>query len=246
MMQLLISVKNLEEAKLAQKLCVDMIDLKDPNIGALGALNLQETALIMRQLKGCDIYRPTVSATIGEQHASLADLIAAIKQRVKIGVDIIKIAVDDYFYMADFYTEIRKLSQTGTKVVAVFFANNEINFDLLPKLQQAGFYGAMLDTQFKQHDLLSLQTKQALHFFTQICHQYQLKCGLAGSLKPLHIDALLKINPTYIGFRGGVCENSLRTSVLNQAKMLEVQDMLRNGNKKCTNPQSIYSLALHS
>jgi (5-formylfuran-3-yl)methyl phosphate synthase len=91
-----------------------------------------------------------------------------------------------------------------------------------------------LNTQNKQHDLLSLQGRQALHYFTQQCQQHQLMCGLAGSLKPQYIDTLLEINPTYIGFRGGVCDNLDRKRDLNQAKLAHIVNMLRNGNKNRT------------
>lgn len=242
MTQLLISVKNVEEAKLALAAGVNIIDLKDPNVGALGALDLEVSLEIVKLIKGSQL----ISSTIGEHHASLNGLILTIKQRAAIGVDIVKIATSDIFYHIDFVDEMLKLCQTGIKIVAVFFADSAIDLNLLAKLQQAGFYGAMLDTQHKQHDLLQLQSKQALHLFTQHCHQYELSCGLAGSLKPQYIDALIEINPTYIGFRGGVCNNSLRTNGLNQAKMEEVLKMLRIGNKNNINPHLILGLALHS
>ena len=248
MTQLLISVKNKHETKLALAADVDIIDLKDPSNGALGALDLHATKEIVRLVNGC---KP-VSATVGELHTSVDALILDIKARADAGVDIVKIAVSDLFQAVDFYEKIQTLTKAGVKIVAIFFADSQIDLSLLPKWQQAGFYGAMLDTKIKkvthckQIDLLSLQTKSALQLFTQLCHQHQLLSGLAGSLKPQHIESLIDINPTYIGFRGGVCENLLRTNGLNQAKMQEVQKMLRNGNKNNIKPHLILGLALHS
>ncbi len=242
MTQLLISVKNVQEAALVLAAGVDMIDLKEPNIGALGALDLSTTEQILTRVNG----EKTVSATVGEQHANVAALVNDIQKRADIGVDIIKIAVSDLFQATDFYDEIARLTNAGIKIVAVFFVNNIINFELLPRLKQAGFYGAMLDTQHKQHDLLNLQSEQTLHLFTQACQKNQLVSGLAGSLKPQYVDLLLKINPTYIGFRGGVCENSDRKSGLSQVKLSQLQNVLRNGNKNHTKAQLILNLALHS
>ena len=242
MTQLLISVKNIEETQLALDAGVDIIDLKDPTNGALGALDLNTSTAIIKLVNG----NKPVSATVGEHHHNLQVLVLAIKQRATIKVDIIKIAVSDLFYQVDFVDEILNLCQTGIKIVAVFFADDAIDFSLLPKLQQAGFYGAMLDTRAKQHDLFSLQNKQVLHHFTLCCQGHQLICGLAGSLKPQYIEALLEINPTYIGFRGGVCNNLDRKSGLNKAKLSFVQNMLRIGNKNNTNPHLILGLALHS
>jgi (5-formylfuran-3-yl)methyl phosphate synthase len=242
MTQLLISVKNIEETLLALQIGVDIIDLKDPNIGALGALDLQETRRIVQTVDGFAL----LSATVGEQHAQLNDLVLDIEARAEMGVDIVKIAVSALFYDENFLIEMAKLSIVGIKIVAVFFADASLDFGLLPVLQKAGFYGAMLDTQNKQCNLLEVQEKMTLRLFTQLCHQNRLKSGLAGSLKPQHIEELVNFNPTYIGFRGGVCENNRRNLTLSGAKVIEVKDMLHAHNKLTGNPQKTMDLALHS
>ena len=242
MTQLLISVKNAQEANIALAADVDIIDLKDPNIGALGALDLEVTKQIVRLIDG----RKSVSATVGEQHASVDALVNDIKTRAAMGVDIVKIAVSDLFQTFDFYEKISELTKSNLKIVAVFFADEFFDLNMLPALKGAGFYGAMLDTKNKQQNLLQVQNQQALHFFTRQCHQYQLISGLAGSLQTQHIDLLAHVNATYIGFRGGVCDNAQRKSTLNIAKLSDVQTMLRNGNKKGIKAQLILGLALHS
>jgi (5-formylfuran-3-yl)methyl phosphate synthase len=242
MMQLLVSVKNPDEALLALDAGVDMIDLKDPNNGALGALDLQTTELILQALDGGAL----VSATVGDVHATIAILIRDITARTALGVNIIKIAVNDLFAQADFCASMRPLSANGIKLVAVFNAENEINFAVLPKLQQAGFYGAMLDTQNKQHALLEIQTNALLQRFVIECEKYHLVSGLAGSLKPQHIEELCKINPKFIGFRGGVCESFVRESSLSQNKMALVKNVLLKHNKISTKARKSMNLALHS
>lgn len=242
MTQLLISVKNIEEAKVALEASVDIIDLKDPNLGALGALDLVSTRKIVRLVYGQSL----ISATVGELHTNIDELVADIQLRANAGVDIVKVAVSAFFYQANFYDVITQLTKAGVKIVVVFFADEEINLNLLPALKNAGIYGAMLDTKNKHKNLLQVQHQQALHFFTQQCHQYQLKSGLAGSLQPQHIDQLVETNPIYIGFRGGVCDSSQRKSALSQAKVHEVIGMLRNGNRNSTKAQLILGLALHT
>jgi dihydroneopterin aldolase len=137
-------------------------------------------------------------------------------------------------------------SNQGVKLVAVFFADEKMDLDLLEKIKQAGFFGAMLDTRAKQKNLLQIQAKINLQTFTHACHQLQLKSGLAGSLRPQHVDSLVKFNPTYIGFRGGVCENCVRESALSSAKVAEIKNMLHIHNKFNGKPQGILHLALHS
>ncbi len=242
MTQLLISVKNVEEVQLALDACVDIIDLKDPNVGALGALDLQETARIVQLVDGFSI----VSATVGEQHKRLNDLVQDIEARAEVGIDIVKIAVSPLFYEENFIVEMAKLSIVGIKIVAVFFADAKLDVDLLHILSKTGFYGAMLDTQTKKNDLLQVRSKKALQSFVMQCEKNNLKSGLAGSLKSQYIESLCELNPTYIGFRGGVCENSLRNMALSSSKVVEVKNMLRQHNKTYVKPQKILGFALHS
>ncbi len=242
MMQLLISVKNVEEALLAFSANVDIIDLKDPGVGALGALDVEETGRIIAAIDGFCI----LSATVGEQHVRLNDLILDIEARAEMGIDLIKIAVSPLFYDENFLIEMAKLTIVGIKIVAVFFADDALDLNLLPILQKADFYGAMLDTKTKHNDLLTVQTIQVLQKFVDLCEKNHLKSGLAGSLKPQYIELLHKINPTYIGFRGGVCENSSRIEALSSGKVIEVKDMLRMHNKFDVKAQGILELSLHS
>ena len=242
MTQLLISVKNAEEAQLALDACVDIIDLKDPNVGALGALGVEETLRILQVVDGLAI----VSATVGEQHIYLNDLAVAIEARAEMGVDIVKIAVSPLFYDENFIVELAKLTIVGIKIVAVFFADTKLDFNLLPMLKKAGFYGAMLDTQAKQRNLLQVQTVTSLQTFTHKCDQYDLRSGFAGSLRLQHVMELLAFKPNYIGFRGGVCDNLLRNHALVPNKVIELKNMLRKHNKICAKPQKILGFSLHS
>jgi dihydroneopterin aldolase len=239
MTQLLISVKNCEEAKLVAGLGVDIVDLKDPNNGALGALSIDLTQQILCLLDA------TTSATVGENHPSFNSLLDAIKLRAELGVDIIKIAISDFFYDENFVAEMRLHTQK-TKIVAVFFADSAIDLTLIDVLQAAGFYGAMLDTQQKQLDLFGLLTKQALQKFVHLCAKHSLISGLAGSLKQQYIDELIKINPTYIGFRGGLCENNQRNADLSHEKVLNTVTKLHKHNKLSAKGQKTLSLALHN
>ena len=227
MTQLLISVKNVAEALIALDAGADIIDLKDPSIGALGALDAVLSLQIVHAING----RAIISATIGEQHASLNALIASIEARAKLGVDIIKIAVPKFFNEPEFLLEITQLTNNGIKIVAVLFADEPIELSLLDKCQQMGVFGALLDTNNKQQNLLQVQSQGDLQMFTQKCNLHQLQYGFAGSLRPQDIADLINFNPTFIGFRGGVCENNLRISVLSLSKVLEVKKCCTNATK---------------
>lgn len=242
MTQLLISVKNIEEASMALHSGVDVIDLKEPSVGALGALADGVVEQVVRVVDG----RALVSATVGEGHGNVDALVVSIKSRAALGVDIVKIAVSELFGQQDFFTEMLKLTDQGIKVVAVFFADNAIDLSLILKLQQAGFYGAMLDTQDKQFSLMDVQSTAYLNRFVSECEQSQLISGLAGSIQEQHMNALLQLAPTFIGLRGGVCENHIRASALSASKVYEIKSMLLNYNINFAGRLKTNGLALHS
>jgi (5-formylfuran-3-yl)methyl phosphate synthase len=257
MTQLLISVKNVAEALLVLEAGVDIIDLKDPNVGALGALDMPLTKQIVRAIRNQkssaeyeqNLARPNfpkISAAVGEQHIDLNSLIVDIEARHALGLDMIKIVVSKLFYDAHFVSKMQSLTGKGIQLVAVFFADEAVDLALLPMMNQVGFYGAMLDTKIKRLGLLQTQTADDLLNFTQICHQYDLQSGFAGSLQPQHIASLASYNPTYIGFRGGACENLARKTDLCAAKVVEIKKLLLTHNKINIKPQKSKHLALHS
>ncbi len=241
-MQLLISVQNSEEALVALHASADVIDLKDPNNGAVGALDLVTTAQILQEING----HALVSATVGESHATLRDLVGDIQARVDLGVDIVKIAVSPLFDEVDFFAEMHKITSQNIRLVALFFADVTRDTQSLAKLHNVGFYGAMLDTQEKRFSLLELQSKAHLEEFIRDCEKNQLISGLAGSLKPQDVEFLQELKPTFIGFRGGVCEDNMRESALNLDKVQKIKKMLFKHNKINGLARKSLVSALHS
>ena len=206
MTQLLISVKNLEESRIARYAKADVIDLKDPSVGALGALGVDVVSQIVQDVSGGVL----LSATVGEGHATIDVLKQDIVLYAGLGVDVVKIAVSGLFELADFYSEIKQLTNLGIKLVAVIFAN----------------------TKLKKTSLLDLQTTKTLQKFTVVCKQHMLISGLAGSINMTHVDRLLMLNPSFIGMRGGVCHRRDRTSTLVGDRVVEVKTMLLNYNNR--------------
>jgi len=255
MTQLLISVKNVEEALVALESGVDIIDLKDPNIGALGALDIETSREILQKVHQYKLLSrqqtsALTSATVGEDHVTLNDLISDIEARIKIGVDIIKISASSLLSNTGSFVEDQLMTHISSskqvKFIAVFFADQSVDLTLLEKLKHHGFYGAMIDTHKKQQNLLEICNLSTLQMFTQECQKNDLKSGLAGSLKPQHVEALAAINPSYIGFRGGVCAEGLRKNSLMQNKVINVQVLLQEHNKTNAGVLLSMPLALHS
>ncbi|MES2637315.1 MAG: (5-formylfuran-3-yl)methyl phosphate synthase [Pseudomonadota bacterium] len=234
MMNLLISVKNAEEALIALEASVDMLDLKNPNVGALGALDLKTTEQILQEIQRYQALtfhqsQPLISATVGENHTDLDTLVKEIDKRIKMGIDIIKIATSDVCRNNVLKTLSAQARQV--KLVAVFFADESMDLTWLEKFKNGGFYAAMIDTHTKQQNLFEICSISNLQNFVQKCQKIGLKAGIAGSLKPQHIENLVAINPSYIGFRGGVCTDNLRNSSLMVEKIINLKKLLQEHNK---------------
>ncbi|MDD1632684.1 MAG: (5-formylfuran-3-yl)methyl phosphate synthase, partial [Methylococcaceae bacterium] len=84
---MLASVNSLAEALLALSADVDIIDLKQPALGALGALDIDTVKQIVAGIYG----RCPVSATIGDMPMQPDPVFNAVKAMAETGVDYIKI-----------------------------------------------------------------------------------------------------------------------------------------------------------
>lgn len=231
--QLLISVTNTTEALMAMNAGANIIDLKDPNVGALGALPYETTRDIVLAINN----RALVSATVGEHHHTIADLNKAVKHTADLGVDIVKIALNENLARSlladiDFLKLINQLKNNQVNLIAVLFADQSLAMNILPLIKELGFYGVMLDTAHKNgKSLIYYITGENLKIFMQMCGGYQLVTGLAGSLNINLAESLLNSKPNYLGFRGGVCHDLNRQSKLDKDKILKIKNLLLNYNK---------------
>ena len=219
---MLASVTSVEEALIALDAGVDMIDLKNPSAGALGAL---EPALVKRIVLEID-RRRMVSATIGDLAMEPSLIVKATKMMIETGVDVVKIGFFGQRNYIDCLEALKSLS-ANNKLIAVLFADENPDFSLLPLIAEAGFYGVMLDTANKSNGhLLSYLSVDELLEFVTCSLALRLETGLAGSIQAGHIKALRGIKPSYLGFRGALCEHNKRVLGLDPIKVLNIKNML--------------------
>jgi (5-formylfuran-3-yl)methyl phosphate synthase len=228
MTQMLASVVNVEEALIALEAEVDIIDLKNPAQGALGALPLSVIREVVVAIAG----RAPVSATIGDLPMLPELLVKAAMEVAETGVDIVKIG----FFGEDRHIAcmeaLQPLAADGIRLVAVMMADQQVNFGLLPQFKQAGFYGVMLDTALKKgKNLLSSISIAQAQAFVDKAYELNMISGLAGSLGLTEIPVLLELAPTYLGFRGAICQNKERVSSINLKSVVEIRHALRKNNK---------------
>ena len=223
---MLASVTSVAEALLVAELAVDIIDLKQPSSGALGAL---DTALV-KQIVTVIKHRYPVSATIGDLPMNPEIIVSAVQTMAATGVDYVKIG---FFPNGDIPATLTQLSpliaEQNIALIAVLFADNKPDFALLALLKAAGFKGVMLDTMDKNNgSLTQVMSLECIQEFVTITRKLGLLCGLAGSLRQLDIAVLRMYQPDYLGFRGALCTDSNRVGELNQQAIVSLLNTIRN------------------
>ncbi|MBV9066360.1 MAG: dihydroneopterin aldolase [Methylobacteriaceae bacterium] len=207
---MLASVTGPAEAELVLEAGADIIDLKDPSAGALGALPPE----IVRESVARAAARRQTSAVTGDLPMEPDTVRAAAETMAACGVDYVKVGI---FPSERAQEVVRALNETArrAKLIAVLFADLAPDFDLIDACADAGFAGAMLDTARKGGGrLLDRLDLHALGTFIARCHARGMIAGLAGSLEAPDVPRLLPLSPDLLGFRSALCRAGDRKSEL--------------------------------
>ena len=219
---MLASVRSAAEAELALEGGADLIDLKEPSQGALGALNLRDVASIIEAVGG----RKPVSAVTGDLPMEPETIVGAVSQFSQAGLDYIKIGL---FPGAKRIDCIRALSGLAAqeKLIGVMFADDGADFGLCEELALRGFHGVMIDTARKGHGrLLDHMSPSDLQRFVTAARQHNLLVGLAGSLEAPDVPRLLPLKPSLLGFRGALCDQLDRRAGLSREAIAVIRGLI--------------------
>lgn len=222
---LLASVADAQEARLVLEQGADIIDLKNPAAGALGALTLPQVQAIVQALSG----QKPLSATVGDLPMQPEIVASAVRSTGETGVDYVKIG---FFPGGEWRACLTALAPLARqyRLIAVLFADQAMEVDRLEAIAAAGFSGAMLDTMDKRRgSLRQVQSDAALAEFVAQTRRYGLLSGLAGSLRREDIPHLLPLQPDYLGFRGALCRGRERTARLDGEAVAAIRDLLGGG-----------------
>ncbi|MEL7049121.1 MAG: (5-formylfuran-3-yl)methyl phosphate synthase [Pseudomonadota bacterium] len=200
----LASVRSLAEAELVVGCGADIVDCKDPERGALGALEPHTILEVMESVAG----RVPVSATIGDCPPDFPSILDAMGPVADTGVDIVKIG---FAPGPDVPNLIRRIggvtpAHDGQRRIAVFFADQGFQDDWITACAEAGFIGVMVDTAGKSSGPLSgYLGGEDVSRFVNHGHQLGLLMGLAGGLRPSDVPRYRASGADVLGFRGGLC-----------------------------------------
>ena len=219
----LASVSSMQEASTILAVGADIIDIKNPLKGALGAVDPEITKKIVQQVSG----RAMTSATIGDLPMEAACISSAIDIMQATGVDIIKVGVFDNSVSTDVLQVIEAYTDKECRIVLVYFADLKPQLEGFSVLAEAGVYGVMLDTADKtKGSLRTIINDDTLENFVGQAQSSGLLTGLAGSLKLADIQPLLKLKPDYLGFRSALCDKHQRNNTLDIQAAHNVRAMI--------------------
>jgi uncharacterized protein (UPF0264 family) len=236
-MRLMISVLSAEEAREAMQGGAEILDIKNPAEGSLGA----HYPRVIREIKGLASGSVEVSAAIGDMPnlpgtAALAALGAAT-----CGVDYIKVGLRgprDEMEAVALLREVRLAVQgSGASVIAAGYADFQrartLNPECLPRLSAlAGVKGCLLDTAIKDgQTLFDFFKPEALRPLAEQAQAAGLLFGLAGALNERDLYVVRGLEVDVVGIRTAACRNNQRSGPLDASRVRHLRrlfDEMRN------------------
>ena len=229
--RLLVSVRDLEEARIAQSAKADLIDLKEPRNGSLGMVAPSIADSIASQLPSS-----TLSLALGELSewgkASVIPKVSASFRYVKIGLSNQAANSNwqtDWLRLRD---QVEKTAQHSFEWIAVIYADHEDAKSpppnkIIEMAIETGCAGVLFDTWSKTSgSLLDHLSLLELEQYLVTIHRAGLISALAGSLRAKHFSMLQPLRPSVIAVRGAACENSDRVAKLSKTQICDLRDTL--------------------
>lgn len=230
-MRLLVSVTDAEEARIAAAAGVDIVDVKNPAEGSLGAPG---PAVIARVRAAVPPGRP-VSAAIGDMPnlpgtAALAALGAA-----RSGATYVKVGLWGTATEGEAIALLRAVREAvpGAAVVAAAYADARrleqapLAPNLLPSVAHAaGVEVCLLDTGIKDgRGLLEWLSPEALTSLVAEAHDAGLEMALAGALRAEDLPVVRETGADIAGVRSAVCVDG-RSSPLDGTLVAAMRERL--------------------
>ena len=219
-LKLLISPSNEKEAEEAIAGGADIIDVKNPAEGPLGA----NFPWIIKRIREITPKKLQVSCTLGEVPNLPGTISLAALGAASLGVDYIKVGLcgvktsNQAIQLLESVSQAAKECNPQIKVVATGYADaekiNSINPLILPQIaKQAKIDLVMIDTYTKQgKNLFDNLTTTQVKSFIDNAHSLGLEVALAGSLRKADLPIVYDLGADIAGLRGAACSRGNRIS----------------------------------
>lgn len=240
-MKLLVSVRSPEETRPALAGGADIIDVKDPSKGSLGA---PAPTVVMKVVEEVG-RRAEVSAAAGDVRCCPSTVRLASYALASIGVDYVKIglevaSVNEALELA--VNAMEGLSEVGGKAKLVVVAYADFlevgSVEPLAALEvaaKAGAHVVMIDTRVKDgRTTFSHLTHDYLRRFARRAHELGLAAALAGSLGIQDVAYAAELGYDIVGFRTAACQGG-RNGVVSEKRvraLREAVDAATSGSRR--------------
>jgi uncharacterized protein (UPF0264 family) len=225
-MKLLVSVTDVAEARLAVAGGVDVVDVKNPAEGSLGAPAPGVIAQVRDVLPG----ELPLSAALGDLPCLPGTAALAALGAVRSGATYVKLGLwgaagpDD---AAAVLRAAREAVDGAAAVIAVAYADAArvpsrplAPADLVAVARRAGVSGCLIDTAIKDgRGLLSWLAAGALAELVADAHDAGLEMALAGELRAEDLPAVRAAGADIAGVRSAACHGGRRTAALDPARI---------------------------
>lgn len=208
--RLLVSVRDVEEALCAVLGGADVIDIKEPQHGSLGAASEEVIVDICRAVKQADFSGP-ISAALGELRGSAISIPGNTPlQWVKAGLSDARLSANwpaDWLQLQD----LVRRQNAGTELIAVAYADwrncaAPSPDDVIELAVASNSPGVLFDTFHKDgRDLLDHLPPSELRTLMKSVRAAGLFTALAGSISLDQLPTLTKLAPDIIAVRSAVC-----------------------------------------
>lgn len=233
-MQLLVSPTSVQEALECVKAQVDIIDVKNPLEGSLGA----NFPWIIREIREVVPENIPISATIGDVPFKPGTVALATLGASQAGASFVKVGL----YGAKTFDEAIKVMKAVTRTVDEFhlpvsvvaagyaegIAIKSVAPSYLPVIaSETSCDYVMIDTydKSKGKTIFDILSFNILENFIQQAKDLELGTALGGSIQLEHLPIIKRLQPDIIGIRGAVCEKGDR---LHGAIRLELVTIFKN------------------
>ncbi len=211
-MKLLVSVSSAEEARAAAEGGADVIDAKNPRMGALGPVTLDVFERIRRTVRGDRL----LTAALGDaDHSGTVERLA--RDLVERGAGLVKVGfagIDDSGYVEDLIARVADVCRSVNAkagVVAVAYADAVTGatiegMKLMAIAARAGARGMLVDTANKDGPgLTELWSATELERWVCAVHDSGMVAAVAGKLRVGHLALAHAAGADIAGVRGAAC-----------------------------------------
>jgi len=220
--KLLISPQNIKEGIEAIAGGADIVDVKNPKEGSLGANFPWVIKEVKQLIQDNNNECVELSCTLGEMPNFPGSMALAAYGAASLNVDYIKVGLNGVqtiqkaIDLLENIVHAVKMCNSKIRIVIVGYGDyirvNSIEPQLVVEAAVAVKADiVMLDTAIKDgKTLFDFQTVQQLEEFINTAHKHQLMVALAGSLQSQNLPIVKKLGADFVGLRGAACQNNNR------------------------------------